>query len=330
MSKRFLFQRWCALVERSGGPVGTLVDVATVLDRVAKQIVRALGIKRRLSRLAEVDDDPGAFNQRLRRLRRTDRRLPPWTVRLRWEVEHIDVSGFDLFLMTAGGSPGRRVLFYLHGGGYLFGPFGTEWAAMRKVAERSGSDFAMLLYPRAPEHNAEEALNIARVAYGVLADRIGVDRVLPVGTSAGGGLAIAMLATLRDEGREGPPCAVLVSPGVDMTLEQPVGDLEQSDVLLSTAHVRSAGRLYAGALGPEHPTISPLYGELDHLPKLHVFVGGAELLRPSIEAFARKALAAGTEVDVVVGDDQQHTWPIAPTPEGRKSLRDLIDIVSSY
>ena len=292
-------------------------------------MVRALGIKQRLRRLAEVDDDPVAFEQRLHKLRRTDRRRPPWTVRLRWDIEHVDVSGFDLFVMSRKGSPGRKLLLYLHGGGYLFGPFGTEWAAMRKVAERSMSDFAMLLYPRAPEHDGGEALRVARAAYGAMTDRYGVGSVLPIGTSAGGGLAIALMAMLRDEGGGTPPCAVLLSPGVDMTLEHPVEHLEESDVLVSSEHVRSAGRVYAGALGPDHPTVSPLHGDLGGLPRMHVFVGGAELLRPSIEAFARKARESGTEVRQILGDDQQHTWPIAPTPEGRKALEHLADIVAS-
>ena len=189
------------------------------------------------------------------------------------------------------------------------------------------SDFAML-YPRAPEHDAADALRVARAAYGTLADRYGVGGVLPIGTSAGGGLAIALMAALRDEGGGTPPCAVLLSPGVDMTLEHPVEHLEESDVLVSTEHVRSAGRVYGGALGSDHPTVSPLFGDLGDLPNMYVFVGGAELLRSSIEAFAGKATEGGTEVRLILGDDQQHTWPIAPTPEGRQGLGQIVDIVS--
>ncbi|MBT8202692.1 MAG: alpha/beta hydrolase fold domain-containing protein [Acidimicrobiia bacterium] len=303
--------------------------MTTVRGRLANQLVRLLGIKQRLIRLAEVDDDPAAFRHRLRKLRRADRRRPSWTVRRRWDIEPVDVSGFDLFVMSRQGSPGRRVLLYLHGGGYLFGPFWTEWGAMSRVADRSDSDFAMLLYPRAPEHDAEAALGVAGAAYDSLADRYGAGNVLPIGTSAGGGLAIALTAVLRDNGRELPRCAVLLSPGVDMTLEQPVGHLEASDVLLSTAHVRSAGRVYAGALEPAHPRVSPLFGNLAGLPTMHVFVGAAELLRPSIEEFAHRATESGSDVRLIVGEDQQHTWPLAPTPEGRHALEQLVDIVAS-
>lgn len=303
--------------------------MTTIRDRLATQLVRAFGIKRRLRRLAEAENDPAVFNERLRKLRRTDKRKPPFAVRFRWNIHELDVSGYELFVMAQKGSPGPRALLYLHGGGYLFGPFGTEWGAMKRLADQSSSDFAVFLYPRAPEHDAAETLRVTRAAYGAMTDRYGAAGVALVGTSAGGGLAIALMASLRDEGTPLPPCAVLLSPGVDLTLEQPVGDLDESDVLLSTEHVRSAGRVYAGDLGPDHPTVSPMFGDLSGLPDLTVFVGGAELLRPSIEAFAHKASEAGTDVRVILGPDQQHTWPAAPTPEGRKALQQIAEILSS-
>ena len=323
---------WRILRSEAGqaeSPIRRLVTVTTIRGRLANQMVRALGIKRRLRRLAAAENDPVAFARQLEALRRTDRREPPRNVRTRWDVQRVDVSGFELFVMARKGSPGRRALLYLHGGGYLFGPFGTEWAAIKRVADQSSSDFAVFLYPRAPEHDAAETLQLTRAAYRSMTDRYGSAGVALVGTSAGGGLAIALMAVLRDEGAPLPPCAVLLSPGVDMTLEHPVGVLDESDVLLSTEHVRSAGRVYAGELRPDDAIISPLFGDLGGLPKLTVFVGGSELLRPSIEAFAHKATEAGTEVILIVGQDQQHTWPAAPTPEGREALQQIADILSS-
>lgn len=305
-----------------------LSGVTSIRGRLATQLVRVIGLKRRLQRLAGLTEDPAAFEEALRGLRRTDRRRPPWTVRRRWSGERIDVAGFDLWLMTpTGEGRSERVLLYLHGGGYLFGPFGTEWSAMRTIAAESGSDFAMLLYPRAPEHDAATTLRVTRVAYAELTARYGAGRVVPVGTSAGGGLAVSLMAVLRDDADPQPPCAVLLSPGVDMTLLHDVSPYEETDVLLSVAHVRSAGEIYAGALGAAHPIVSPVFGDLSRLPRMHVFVGGVELLRPGIEWFAERAFAAGTDVRLTIGDHEQHTWPIAPTPEGRIALRQIVDIV---
>jgi acetyl esterase/lipase len=198
---------------------------------------------------------------------------------------------------------------------------------MRKVAAGSGLDFAMFLYPRAPEHHAEETLRATKAAYGALLDRYGAGNVILVGTSAGGGLAVALMVSLRDSGSPLPLCSILLSPGVDMTLVDDVSDLEREDVLLSADHVRSAGRIYAGDLGPDHPSVSPINADLAGLPTMYVFVADSEILRPSIETFADRALAVGTEVQLVVGEGAQHTWPAAPTPEGRRALERIVEIV---
>jgi acetyl esterase/lipase len=288
-----------------------------------------MGLQRRLRSLASVEDDPAALARSLRSLRRTDRRRPPWWVRTRWKVEHVDVSGFDLFVMSAKGTPRRdRTLLYLHGGGYLFGPFGTDWSAMRAIAAGASCDFAMLMHPRAPEHDVATTVPVTVAAHTELEERYGAGRVVPVGTSAGGGLAIALLASLRDADRPLPPCAILLSPGVDMTLERDVARYENTDILLSVEHVQSAGRLYAGSVGPRHPTVSPYFGALDALPRLHVFVGSDELLLPSIDAFAEKARAAGGDVRIVLGEGEQHTWPLAPTPEGRMARDRMVQILA--
>lgn len=100
-------------------------------------------------------------------------------------------------------------------------------------------------------------------------------------------------------------------------------------MLLTAEHVRSAGSLYAGSLGAVHPAVSPIFGNLAGLPTLHVFAGGRELLRPSMEEFAERAIAAGTDVRLGVGEGQQHTWPAAPTPEGRRARRRIVELIGS-
>jgi len=86
--------------------------------------------------------------------------------------------------------------------------------------------------------------------------------VAVVGTSAGGGLAVALMVLLRDAGRPLPSCSILFSPAVDVTFRDDVLDLEAADVILSLAFVRSAGRIYAGDLDPDHPIVSPINADL--------------------------------------------------------------------
>ena len=89
-------------------------------------------------------------------------------------------------------------LMDLHGGGYMFGPFRPEWTMVAKLASATDCDFALLGYPKAPEHGAAETVGIARQAYSDLINRYGASNVILVGSSAGGGLAVVIMAALRD------------------------------------------------------------------------------------------------------------------------------------
>lgn len=294
---------------------------------IANQLVKAMGIKRRLERVAAADDDPERMAELVAKLRRTDRPEPPGRLRRKWDVESVDVGGHPLHLLTGRLGRRRRTILYLHGGGYMFGPFPTEWAACHRVAEATGSDFALLVYPKAPEHEAPETIDVTMQAYNFIEDRYGSENVVLMGTSAGGALALALLAHLRDAGRPVPAAAVLISPGVDMTLPESVEHLAADDVLLPVAYVRSAGKLYAGSLGADHPDVSPTNGDLAGLPPLQLFAGTAEILHPSLMTFVERARAAGGDVEVIEGEGQQHTWPLGPTPDGRAALRQVAEFI---
>jgi acetyl esterase/lipase len=65
---------------------------------------------------------------------------------------------------------------------------------------------------------------------------------------------------------------------------------------------------YAGGGDPSTPALSPLRAELAGLPPLYLQVGGAELLRDDVEAFADRARAAGIPAALDVFDDQVHAF----------------------
>ncbi len=300
--------------------------MTTLTTRAANRLVLLIGVKRRLAALAEATD-LGERDRFLAKIRRTDRPEPPWRLRRMWTHSPIDVGGFPMHLLARREAASERVILYLHGGGYMFGPFGTEWAASSRVAKGAGCDLAVLVYPKAPEYEAPQSIEVVLSAYDELERRYGPGNIAVVGTSAGGGLALAMMVRLRDASRRMPELAVLWSPGVDMTLRADVSHLEADDVLLTVAHVRMAGGLFAGDLGASHPDVSPTFGDLSGLPPLHVFAGTAEILYPSLETFVQKANDAGTTAHLIVGEGQQHTWPAAPTPEGRRALRQTVGII---
>jgi len=98
-------------------------------------------------------------------------------------------------------------------------------------------------------------------------------------------------------------------------------------VLLSVGFAYGAGKLYGGELGLRHPHVSPTFGELSGLAPMHVFAATKEILYPGLETFVHRVNDAGGEAHLIVGEGQQHTWPTAPTPEGRRALRQIVEII---
>ena len=164
---------------------------------------------------------------------------PPAEVEIRDEA----VAGIAARRFLPPGWDGESWVLYLHGGGYISGSLGTHQEVMGRLALASGLAVLGVDYRRAPEHPFPAALEDALVAYrGLLGEGVETRRLALAGDSAGGGLALALLATLRDFGYGLPRTAALLSPWVDLTLTAP--SLEERRHLVLARHLE--GRIHVG------------------------------------------------------------------------------------
>lgn len=124
------------------------------------------------------------------------------------------------------------------------------------------------------------------------------------GERLGAGLAAALLLRLRDLGAEPPPCAVLVSALLDLTLEAPSLRLNESaDPGFDAAGLRRRVERYAGGANPADPLLSPLYANLHGLPPVRLLASGTDPLLDDSLAFAARAARSGVTVDLRVLQD---------------------------
>ncbi len=298
-------------------------------DRAPSRSARlATAALNRIDTTSHLDEWLAAGDDRetLRRLaverRKADSPEPPRLLSRWWRIENLAITDGWVHLMTPTDGPSDRVLFHLHGGGYVTGPSTLDWLAMGRFARRHGFDLAVVRYPRAPEHSAIETTASALEAWDLVAERYRPDRTLMFGASAGGGLAVALAMAIRDADRPEPAALVLSSPWLDVTLSQDGVDArEESDALLTVAGLRRDGEIYAGDLATTDPRVSPLFGTADALPPMQIHVGSDEILRADGEAFAAKVVAAGRTAEVVVDRGGQHCGFFLPTTEGRELRR---------
>ncbi|MGI9573037.1 alpha/beta hydrolase [Alloalcanivorax xenomutans] len=191
------------------------------------------------------------------------------------------------------GRPQGPVLLYLHGGGYVSGSPATRRSLTSHLARRLNATVVVPAYRLAPEHPCPAALDDALMVYQRLLDK-GHDasHIAVGGDAAGGGLTLALLQRIRDSALPAPAAGVLLSPWLDLTVNQE----QRSDIgetLLNVPWLAQAARLYAGD-DLARPQASPLYGDLNGLPPLLIQSGGDELLRVDSERLADRLRATDT------------------------------------
>ncbi len=237
-------------------------------------------------------------------------------------IQALEVAGVPAAWIEAGNA-GDGVVLYLHGGAYCVGSVATYCAFLVHLAQVTRTRVLALDYRLAPEHPFPAALEDATAAYRwLVAQGHAPQRLWLVGDSAGGGLTLATLLTLREAGDGLPAGAVAFSPWVDLTLQgASMRARAHQDPVLDEAGLRRCALAYANGTPLEHPLLSPLYADLRGLPPLFLQVGTAEVLLDDTLRLADAARAAGVAVTVQVWEGLFHVFPLATNlPEARQAL----------
>ncbi len=217
-----------------------------------------------------------------------------------------------------------RTLLYLHGGGYFFCSPQTHRPITLHLAAAAEARTFVPDYRLAPEHRFPAAVEDAVAAYrGLLADGTPGRRMVVGGDSAGGGLALAMLLSMRDAGEALPAGAVLFSPWTDLACTgASLVSNDASDVMFRSDGIAEGAALYLGGTPATNPLASPLYADLRGLPPLFIQASDSEVLLDDSTRLAAKAAQAGVPVSFKAWHRLPHAWQIfAPfLPEARAAL----------
>jgi epsilon-lactone hydrolase len=259
----------------------------------------------------------------LRRQMQTVLRFVPGPPRGTLETE-LDVGVIKVVRVATPQSLQDRHVLYLHGGGYVMGAPAHYRDFLWRIARVSSARVLCPSYRLAPEHPFPAALDDAITAYCWLLAEGAVPRRLAImGDSAGGGLALAMLLRLRDEGLPLPAAAVALSPWTDLALTgDSIRNNADADLTLKLERAASFARHYLAGADPRHPYASALYGDPAGLPPILIQVGSDEILRDDSVRMADNLRAAGSPVEIEVWPRMPHVWQLYARvlPEGRRAI----------
>jgi monoterpene epsilon-lactone hydrolase len=229
--------------------------------------------------------------------------------------------------VCASGAVADHVILCLHGGGFTMGSSKATHVLASFLSAASGCRVLVIDYRLAPEHPFPAALEDTIAAYRWLLEQgFFPSRIIFAGLSAGGGLALSTLVSLRDAGVSLPAGAVLVSPWTDLAgTGESVITRAEADPWLTDEMNRYHAALYAGGKDLRHPLISPLYADYRGLPPLLIHVGSDEIMLDDSIRVAERAKEAGVDVTLEVWEGMWHLWHAFASrlPEGRRAIEQI-------
>ena len=230
-----------------------------------------------------------------------ERVAPPEGVEFRQD----NVGGLAGWWCTPEGARPGEVILHLHGGWFNWGTAQAFRKLVGQIAKSTGVPAFVPDYRLAPEHPFPTAVEDVRTCYRGL---VGLGfRVALTGDSAGGNLALQLLASESEKGTEAPVAAVVLSPVTDLTLSGASWETRAAaDPFFVRDQAQELVDSYLKGHNPADALASPLFGELKGLPPVRLHVGNDEVLRDDSLRYADRAVQAGVDAQVHVWEAMAH------------------------
>ena len=259
-------------------------------------------------------------------------KLPALREKLQVTSEPTTLGGVKAFLVKAKTIPAvhaGKVILAIHGGGFVYNPGEAGTLEAILMAGFGGYEVFAVDYRMAPDHPFPAANDDVMAAYKALLETHKPGDIAVVGTSAGGGLALALCLRAKAEGVPLPAAIAPGTPEADMT---DAGDTVRTNewldnVLVSTdGYVEAARKIYVPA---EHdlkdPQLSPIFGDFSGMPPAIITSGTRDLFLSNAVRVHRKLRGAGVEATLQVFEGMSHAQYLfnADAPETKEAFTEI-------
>lgn len=201
------------------------------------------------------------------------------------------------------------VLLFCHGGGFVTESVETYNKICWNLANQTGHAVASVDYRLAPESRFPTGIeDCYAAAKSIYTDRkilnVDPERITLIGDSAGGNITAVLSMMARDRGDFKPARQILIYPCTDNDYSEdskyPSVIENGTDYLLTRKDMQEYMNLYKSSDADlENPYFSPMKAkDFSNMPKTLLITAEFDPLRDEGEAFGRKLIEAGNEVEM--------------------------------
>jgi monoterpene epsilon-lactone hydrolase len=216
----------------------------------------------------------------------------------------------------------ESAILYLHGSGYVVCSPKTHRGLVSLLTREAGIPAYSVDYRLAPEHPFPAAFDDTVEAYRHLLDE-GYTRIVVAGDSAGGHLAISLVAALTEAQLSTPLGLVLFSPLVDPSFDTAAAtSREARDPMFTAGAARRMLSLYTENADPADARLAVISGEPENMPPVLLHAGSREMLAADARVLDEWLTRHGVDVRTTIWPGQVHVFQLfyQVVPEARQAL----------
>lgn len=233
----------------------------------------------------------------------------------------------------------RYTVFYIHGGGFTTGSARQRRDLCQFMAGRYGCECIANDYRLSPENKWPAHLEDCHRAYlALLRKNYEPGKIVFMGESAGGTLALSLALQLKEEGNPLPGAVVAFSPCTNQAEGFPSHrENAGTDAMLGDA-VNSPAQ-YQAVFGSEqpdmekmrNPLISPYYGDYEGMPPVFLAASDTEALYDDAVKLYTKLKKEGHIVGIDIKHRLFHAYPMmTKVREARETLDKAFRFIEKY
>ena len=234
----------------------------------------------------------------------------PEEVQIDCNLETEEFIGRKVFIITPKNEQkSKKVILYLHGGSYVAETSSNHWKFLEKLVKDTNATIILPDYPLTPKYTYKDVFTMITPLYKEIIEEVPTNNLILMGDSAGGGMSLALLEKLSQEKIEMPHKTILISPWLDVRLENPeIDNVQKYDKDLNKESLKIAGIAYAGKDGIDSYLVNPIDGDLSKLKNVTIFTGTYDILNPDVHVLEEKAKESNVELEIKEYDGAGHIW----------------------
>lgn len=188
-------------------------------------------------------------------------------------------NGRKIWTLSQKNIESDSVFLFLHGGAYYANITNLHWDFVEQLITRINATIVVPDYPLAPESTCVDTYQFLGEVYERLISNHPSKKIVFMGDSAGGGLALGFAMKIKNEPIKQPQQIILFSPWLNVSMANPeIAEIDKHDKILSFNGLKIAGKKYAGDLDVSDYRVSPIYGDFKNLGEISIFIGTNDIL----------------------------------------------------